>query len=64
MKPAIPVTRSGDGAVDRSLQAIKQTLDDMTGQQKNSVKLVALESTATLDDVITQLNAMLARMQS
>lgn len=64
MKPAIPVTRSGDGAVDRSLQAIKQTLDDMTGQQKNSVKLVPLETTATLAEVIAQLNAMLARMQS
>lgn len=64
MKPAIPVARSGDGAVDRALQAIKQTLDDMTGQQKNSVKLVPLESTATLAEVITQLNAMLARMQA
>lgn len=64
MKPAIPIVRSGDAAVDRAFQNIKQTLDDMTGQQKNSVKLVALESTATLADVITQLNAMLARMQS
>lgn len=64
MKPAIPVVRSGDAGVDRAHQAVKQTLDEMTGQQKNSVKLVALESTATLDDVITQLNAMLARMQA
>lgn len=63
MKPAIPVVRSGDNAIDRAHQAVKQALDDMTGQTKNSVKLVPLESTATLPEVITQLNAMLARMQ-
>lgn len=64
MKPAIPIVRSGDATVDRAFQNIKQTLDDMTGQQKNSVRLVPLESTATLAEVIAQLNAMLARMQA
>lgn len=64
MKPAIPIVRSGDHSIDRAHQAIKQTIDDITGQQKNSLKLVPLETTATLPEVITQLNAMLARMQS
>jgi hypothetical protein len=63
MKPAIPPVSSGNGDVDRFAEAVKQTLDGMTGQQKNAVKLEPLPSTATSAEQITRLNALLSRLQ-
>ena len=62
-KPAIPAARTGKPDVDQVLSSIKQTLDDITGQARNATKLEPLASTATLSEVITQLNAILARIQ-
>lgn len=63
MKAAIPTVRSGDPAVNHALDAIKQNIDAMTGQSRNSTALHPLASTATLADVIAQLNAILARLE-
>lgn len=62
-KPAIPSSRTGKTDVDQALSSIKQTLDDITGQARNATELHPLASTATLPEVITQLNAILARIQ-
>lgn len=62
MKPAIPETRTGRQE-DRFFEVVKQTLDSITGQQKNATKLQPLASTATTDEIITQLNAILTRIQ-
>ncbi|MCY1170153.1 hypothetical protein D9M73_102140 [compost metagenome] len=63
MKAAIPTLMTADSDLAQFASAVKQNVDSMTGQQKNAVKLVPLESTATLAQVITQLNAILERMQ-
>jgi hypothetical protein len=63
MKPAIPAVTSGNGDVDRFADAVKQTLDGMTGQQKNATKLLPLASTATTAEQIDRLNALLDRLQ-
>jgi hypothetical protein len=63
MKPAIPAVTSGNGDVDRFADAVKQTLDGITGQQKNAVKLLPLASTATTAEQIARLNALLDRLQ-
>ena len=63
MKASINVVRTGDPALDRALDSIKQNLDQITGQARNSQKLEPLKATATLAEVITQLNAILARLQ-
>lgn len=62
MKPAIPETRTGRQE-DRFFEAVKQTLDSITGQQRNAVKLKPLTSTATSAEIIAQLNAILDRIQ-
>lgn len=62
-KVAIPVVTTGISDVDRFAEAVKQTLDDMTGQQKNSVKLKPLPATATGPEQIARLNALLERIQ-
>ena len=62
-KPAIQSARTGKPDVDQALTSMKQTLDDITGQARNAQKLQALPETATLSEVITQLNAILARIQ-
>lgn len=62
-KAAIPEVRTGNQELDRALQAVKQNLDDITGQHKNAVKLKPLATTATTAEIVAQLNAMLERMQ-
>lgn len=62
-KAAIPSLVSGTGAVDSFADAVKQNLDTLSGQHKNAVKLKALPATATLAQVITQLNSILVRIQ-
>ena len=62
-KAAIPVLRSGNNDVDRFAEAVKQNLDDITGQQKNAQKLLPLANTATLAELIAQHNLLLQRIQ-
>jgi hypothetical protein len=62
-KAAIPIVRSGIQTVDLFAQAVKQNLEQIAGQKQNSQQLVALPSTATLAQVITQMNAILERLQ-
>lgn len=62
-KAAIPVVNTGNPEVDQAHAAIKQNMDQMTGQQKNVVKLVPLASTASTADIINRLNALLDRLQ-
>lgn len=62
-KAAIPTTNSGNSQVDRALEAIKQNLDQITGQTRNVERLQPLPSTATMADVIERLNQIVDRMQ-
>lgn len=61
-KAAIPVLRSGLAEVDRFAEVIKQNMDWLTGQQKNSPSVKALASTATLSDVIAEVNKIIRRI--
>lgn len=61
-KAPIPVLNSGSAEVDRFAAAIKQNMDWMTGQQKNSPPVKALASTATLGDVIAEVNKIIRRI--
>lgn len=63
-KAAIPVLRSGTPAIDLFGEAVKQNLDQITGQQKNVAKMAPLPDTATLAEVIARSNALLARLQA
>lgn len=63
MKAAVPVLNTGNPEVDRFAEAVKGNLDSITGQQKNAVTLLPLASTATTAEIITRLNALLARIQ-
>lgn len=62
-KAAIPAVSSGKADIDRALSSIKQNLDEITGQSRNVTRLTPLASTATLAEVIAQLNAVVARLQ-
>jgi hypothetical protein len=58
MKPAIP---SPAGSSDeRVLRPVKETLDILTGAR--SGELAELPTTATLDDVIAKVNALINRL--
>lgn len=61
-KAAIPVLRSGLVEVDRFAEVIKQNMDWLTGQQKNSPSVKALASTATLSEVIAEVNKIIRRI--
>ena len=62
-KAAIPSVKTGQADLDNALQAIKQNMDAITGQARNNPTLSPLPTSATLVQVVTQLNAVLARIQ-
>lgn len=62
-KSAIPAVLTGKPDVDRALSSMKQNLDEITGQSRNSTRFEPLPATATLADVIERLNAVVARLQ-
>jgi|LauGreDrversion4_2_1035121.scaffolds.fasta_scaffold543287_2 hypothetical protein len=62
-KAAIPSVKTGRPELDRALSSIKQNLDAITAQSKNVTRLTPLAPTATLAEVITQLNAIVDRLQ-
>lgn len=62
-KAAIPTVRTGQPNVDRAFDAIKQNLDVITAQVRGVDKLQPLPPTATLEQVITRLNEIVARLQ-
>jgi len=62
-KAAIPTVRTGQPNVDRAFDAIKQNLDAITAQTRGIDKLPPLPPTATLEQVITRLNEVVARLQ-
>lgn len=63
IKPSIP----GTGALPRELaifiEPIKQNIELVTGARPGVVSLDPLPTTATLADVITQLNKILSRIE-
>lgn len=62
-KAAIPVVRTGQPELDRALSAVKQNLDAITGQARNTAKIAPLPANASLDDVIARLNLIVERLQ-
>ena len=62
-KAAIPSVKTGRPELDRALSSIKQNLDAITAQSKNGTRLTPLAPTATLAEVIAQLNAIVDRLQ-
>lgn len=61
-RTALPALRSGNAQTDAFAQAVKQNLDWLTGQQRNAPPLVSLPSTASLADVIAQVNQLINRL--
>lgn len=60
----IPLVRAtGNSEVDRAMEVIRLNLDGIAGHAKDSAPLKPLASSATLGQVITQLNALLKRIE-
>lgn len=62
-RQAIPTLRSGNKAVDQHAASVKATIDGLTGQHPNVPDLKRLDTTATLPEVIQQLNLVIDRLQ-
>lgn len=62
-KAAISTVRTGKPDLDQALAAIKQNMDAITGQARNSKRLAPLPDTASLADVISRLNEITERLQ-
>lgn len=62
-KSAIPTVRTGQPDVDRAFDAIKQNLDAITGQARNTSRLSPLPSNATLEQVVARINELTERLQ-
>jgi hypothetical protein len=62
-KAAIPTVFTGNPALDRTLQAIKQNMDQISGQTKGQQTLAPLGSAATTAQIVERLNAITERIQ-
>ncbi len=62
-RASVPVLVTQDRNLDAFAQAVKQNMDWLTGQQKNSPPLKQLQATATLAEVIEQVNQLQKRLQ-
>lgn len=62
MSAAVPTLSSGNQQIDAFAQAVKQNMDWLTGQQRNAPPLKPLASTATLAEVIEQVNQLQKRL--
>lgn len=62
-KPSIPTVPTTDSNLSRFVDAVKQTLDAMTGKARNVQRLEPLPPTATLAEVIERLNQVISRLQ-
>jgi hypothetical protein len=63
IKPSIPGTGSLQRDVAMFIEPIKANIELITGSRPGAVSLTPLPSTATLADVITQLNKILSRIE-
>jgi hypothetical protein len=61
-KAGVPTHNTQDPALNRVLAALKQNVDEVTGQSRNVPALAALPSTASLADVIAAVNKIIARL--
>lgn len=62
-KAALEKLQSADPALNRFAAAVKQNMDQMTGQTRNATRMVPLPSDATLAQVIARLNEIADRLQ-
>jgi hypothetical protein len=62
-KASIPVLMSQSLELNRFCAAVKQNLDDITGQSRNIEKISALPATASNAEIIAKINEIIERMQ-
>jgi hypothetical protein len=62
-KPSIPATNSLPPELGRIIEPIKANVEIITGARPGSAALAPLPSTATLTQVVAQLNLILSRIQ-
>lgn len=63
MKAALENLRTADPALNRFAAAVKQNLDQMTGQTRNTHPMEKLPLDAPMADVIRLLNEIVDRLQ-
>ena len=62
-KPSIPPTSLLALEIARVVEPLKQNVELITGARPGAVSIDPLPATATLADVITQLNKILSRIE-
>lgn len=63
-KAAVPILLTPDPQLRAFAEAVKHNVDAITGQQQNAVKLTSLPATATLAQVIEQINLIKSRIDA
>lgn len=62
-KAALENVQSSDAQLQRFCRAVKQNMDQITGQVRNAKRLEPLPANATLAQVIARLNEITERLQ-
>ena len=62
-KPSIPATGSLPNDLARVIEPLKANVELITGARPGAISIDPLPTTATLADVITQVNLILSRIE-
>ncbi len=62
-KPSIPATGNLSQELARVIEPLKANVELITGARPGAVSIDPLPATATLSDVITQVNLILSRIE-
>ena len=62
-KAALEHPRTGLPALDRFCQAVKQNMDQMNGQTRNTQRMEPLPDNANMAQIIDRLNEIAERLQ-
>lgn len=63
-KPGIPAVHTPDRTLNQAISAIKENVETITGARLGIGEIVTLDPTATLSDVISKVNEIIARLNA
>ena len=61
-KPAIPVLNSSDRTLNQVLAAVKENIEVITGARAGYRQINSLDSSASITDIISKVNEIIARL--
>jgi hypothetical protein len=63
-KPGIPAVNTPDRTLNQAISAIKENIETINGARIGIGEIVTLDPTASLSDVVSKINEIIARLNA